>query len=370
MRAVLCSDQVEGRDALRQVVINSGLECAADDCVSLQKVMPRLVLGNVDLVLVDFGPQPEHALKAIESASAKSKVPVLAIGPSSDPQLILQAQRSGARQFLDRSHPRDELISAIEKLHLGDREQFRRGRAMVVTAAVPGVGVTTVASGLAFALAAKHPKHVALLELDADVPELALDLDMNPTHPLSQVLRDWDRMDGATLRQATLEHPAGVYLLAEPPGAIDHVDLDPAAGKQLVSLFRALHDYTVIDLGHGAMSPGAQQVVKMAQTIVVVIRLDVPCLRLTKLFLKKLERIGVSQEAIFLVANRYGQRRQLPWKKVEETLGMPVKIWLPDDPATLNLALNHGTPLVQTSRRARITRRFDQMAANLNGAVK
>ena len=41
----------------------------------------------------------------------------------------------------------------------------------------------------------------------------------------------------------------------------------------------------------------------------------------------------------------------------------------PDDPATINLGLKYGTPLVQTARRARITRRFDQLAKSLNGAA-
>jgi pilus assembly protein CpaE len=368
MRAVLCCDQAEGRDALRQVVLNTGLECGAEDCVPFKKILPRLVLGNVDLVLIDIGAYPQAAMEAIHAASLKSSVPVLAIGPSTDPNVILQAHKLGARQFLDRNHPRDELISAMETLHLADKTQYRRGKTIAVTAAVPGTGVTTVSSGLAFALGAKHPKQVALVELGADVPELSIDLDLKPTHTLTQVMSDWERMDSTTLRQAMFEHPAGVQVLADPPGELNAAVMEPAACKQIVALFKALYDYAVFDLGHGAIGPGTHQVLRAAQSVVIVVRLDVPSLRLTKLYLNKLEQIGVPQEAIYLVANRYGQRRQLPWKKAEEVLGLPVQVWVPDDPATLNLALNHGTPLVLTSRRARITRRFDQMAKSLNGA--
>src|SRR5262249_19596553 len=162
----------------------------------------------------------------------------------------------GARQFLDRSHPRDELIGAMETLHLTDKSQYRRGKTIAVTAAVPGTGVTTVSSGLAFALAAKHPKQVALVELGADIPELCLDLDLNPTHSLAQVMSDWERMDGTTLRQAMFEHTAGVQVLADPPGEVNANAMEPAACKQIVALFKALYDYTVVDLGHGAIGPG------------------------------------------------------------------------------------------------------------------
>lgn len=369
MRAVLCSDQIDGRDALRQVVLNTGLECGADDCVALKKMMPRLVLGNVDVVLVDVSMNPQAALEAIHSASLKTSAPVLAVGSGDDPNLILTALKSGARQYLDRKRPRDELIVALEKLHLADKTSYRRGKTIVVTAAVPGTGVTTVSSGLAFAMADKHPRQVALVELGSDIPELALNLDLQPTHTLSQAMRDWDRIDSSTLRQAMLDHPAGVQVLVDPPGQPHAATMEPAACKQVVALLKAMFDYTVVDLGHGAIGAATHQVLALAQAVVLVIRLDVPSLRLTKMYLTKLDELGVPQESIFLVANRYGQRRQLPWRKAEDTLGMPVQVWLPDDPATLNHALNHGTPLVTASRRARITRRFDQMAKSLNGAV-
>jgi Flp pilus assembly CpaE family ATPase len=70
------------------------------------------------------------------------------------------------------------------------------------------------------------------------------------------------------------------------------------------------------------------------------------------------------------VANRYGQRRQVAWKQAEQSLGMPFPDWIPDDPASLNEALNQGKPLVQAARRAAITKRFDQLAQHLNGQAK
>ena len=154
-------------------------------------------------------------------------------------------------------------------------------------------------------------------------------------------------------------------ILADPPGTLRSTTIEPAACKQVIALMRALHEYSIVDLGHGALDSASQFAIRMADTIVVVFRLDVPSLRLTRVYLKKLAEIGVAEDRIFLVANRYGQRRQLPWKKAEESLGLPVRIWLPDDPATLNTALNHGAPLVEIAGRARITRRFEQMAKGI-----
>src|SRR5258708_37833216 len=114
----------EGRDALRSVVLNTGLECSAEDCVPFKKILPRLVLGNVDVVLIDIGAFPQAAMEAIHAASLKSSVPVLAIGSSADSNLILQAHKSGARQFLDRSQPPDELISAMAMPNLRAKGEY------------------------------------------------------------------------------------------------------------------------------------------------------------------------------------------------------------------------------------------------------
>jgi Flp pilus assembly CpaE family ATPase len=47
-----------------------------------------------------------------------------------------------------------------------------------------------------------------------------------------------------------------------------------------------------------------------------------------------------------LVANRTGQTKELPIAQAEEALGMPIAHRLPDDPSSVNEAMNLGVPLV------------------------
>jgi pilus assembly protein CpaE len=107
----------------------------------------------------------------------------------------------------------------------------------------------------------------------------------------------------------------------------------------------------------------------MSENVVVVLRLDVPSLRLTRQFVRRLTEQGVVRDKMRLVANRHGQRQQISRKKAEEVIGVAIPEWVPDDPATLNQALNHGLPLLSTARRAAITVSFDTLATKLNGKV-
>jgi pilus assembly protein CpaE len=228
--------------------------------------------------------------------------------------------------------------------------------------------VTTVSSGIAFALAAAHPGEVALAELGIGVPELALDLDLQPQHTVADLVRDWDRMDATIIRQAMVQHSAGVQVLAHSPDACEPLSIPPAAMQQTVLLLRHLYSYSVLDLGH-ALNDATSAALRLADKVVVVVRLDVPSLRLAHQFRRQLLERGIPESKVVAVANRYGQRHQVPASQVETALGAKVDFWVPDDPGTLNHALNHGKPLIQTARRARITRRIDQLAKHVNGRV-
>jgi pilus assembly protein CpaE len=239
---------------------------------------------------------------------------------------------------------------------------------VAVISAHPGAGVTTLATNLAFALADKYPGRVALAELGAGVPELALDLDLRPGHTAEELVSDWERMDSRMLRQTLAEHPGGVQILACAPEALAPVMLPQQAMRRTIVLLRSLFDHTILDLGY-SLSASALEAMSLAEAVVVVVRLDIPSLRLGRRFLRQLAERGVPERKLQLAGNRYGQRGQLGWKNIEKALGASVLVWLPDDSAAVNEALNNGKPLVHTARRAKITRRIAQLAEHLNGSA-
>ena len=370
MNAIFTCEKTEDRDTYRQTLINSGVECGANDAVLYGDFFARFNRGGADLVIVLMGNNPQESLKLVQEVHEKNTLPILVVGPSHDAQLIMQSMKAGAREYLDIDQLRDGLHKALEKLRNSNSIQFRRGRSFVVTGANPGVGVTTVASGLAFALGKEHPKDVILGELGSAIPELALDLELHPTISVTQLLRDWNRVDSTTIRKAALEHAGGIHVLADNP-TFDAIPAFAAgAGKQLISLVRTMYEYSIFDIGHGMQSTLAQEAARNADRVVLVVRLDVPSLRLAHDYLIHLANMGISPHNTTVVANKYGQSQQVGWQKVEEAIGVKVDMWLPDDPSTVNYALNLGLSLPQASSWAKIIRRFGELAHQLNGKVK
>jgi pilus assembly protein CpaE len=366
MRVVVASENAGQREQLRPQLLGAGLECGGADCVPYSELEARLAHAGADLVVVHIGADPASAWPIIAKTAARVAAPVLAVGPTSDAQFVIQALRGGAREYLDEGKLREDLPTALEKLRQSGAIKFKVGRTLAVTAVCPGSGVTTVAVNLAFALADTNPKQVVLAELATDVPSLALSLDLQPRHSAAELVRDWSRTDATMLRQSLAEHAAGVQVLAHAPETLSAAPVEPPAMRHLALLLRTLFDWTVLDLGHSAHA-AAVEAMQLAEAVVVVTRLDVPALRLTRRYLNVLVDRGIVKERLRPVANFYGQRHQLGWKQAQDSLGMPIAAWLPDDPASLNQALNQGKPVVQMARGAKLSKKIHELAQQLNG---
>jgi pilus assembly protein CpaE len=370
MRVVLASEDSEHFEQLRQLAQGVGLECSAEDCVSHEGLRYRLAQSpRPDLVVVLTDPDEQKAQPAIEYAAAHGGVPVLAAGKSTDAQWHVQAVHSGARQYLNRDRLKDELTAAVDRLQREGAVKGRRGHSLAVTSVRPGMGVTTVATGVAFALGATAPGKVLLAEVGSGVPELALDLDLEVRHSVGELVKNWERSDARMVRQSVVEHPAGVCVLTHTPETLAPVVMDPTVMRHLAVLFRTLYDFAVLDLGHSGFG-AALEAMKLSEVVVVVVEPTVPAMRMTLRYLGQLDQAGIAAGKVRLVANRYGQSGQVDWRKAEETLGRPVTEWVPEDPGTVNQAINEGRPLIQMARRAKITKTFDKLAQLLTAPAK
>jgi pilus assembly protein CpaE len=366
MRVVVGQEAAGGAEPVRQVLLGLGLECSATDVVPFTDLPVRLSQGPVDLVLLRIGTDRDAAFRAIQQAAGQTGAPVFAFGPVSDVGHVLQASRSGAREYLDESRLGDDLQAALDKLRQNSTVKRSQGLVVAVASATPGSGVSTVAANLAFTWADKNPQKVALLEMGQEAADLALSLDLQPVHTVADVAENWQRMDATLLRQSMAVHPDGVCVLAQKPETLLAGPIEVPAIRKTIILLRSMFDKAVLDLGH-TLTEEHFEAMKLSDRVALVVRLDVPALRHARQLLKQLSRRGIPDDRIRLVANRYGQTGQLSWGKAEEALGSKFTNYLPDDCAKLNKALNSGRPVVRLAPFSSITRRFYKLAGQLNG---
>ncbi len=138
----------------------------------------------------------------------------------------------------------------------------------------------------------------------------------------------------------------------------------------MIGLLKATFTHLVLDLSKG-YSPFDLVALEMANHILLVTQLDLPCLRnVVRLMMSFNEMEGIG-EKIKIVINRAGlDTGHISVKKAEETIGKEIFWQLPNEYRTMIEARNNGVPLIEQAPKAAITQSIAGLAAALFNETK
>jgi pilus assembly protein CpaE len=217
------------------------------------------------------------------------------------------------------------------------------GRCVAVHAAKGGVGSTTVALALAWALAHRHGAAgdgaagdgateggVVLVDFTTVGAGVRGVLEVAPPYDLGDVAARADRIDGAYLQSVLYPHPDGVALLASAVAPAEAPPLSSTAAARVLRLLRETHAFVVVDTDHH-LADATLAALDAADRILLVTQLDIPTLRGTQQALALFARLGYPDGKVLLVGNRAGSRARLAQADAERALGRRLDVLLPND---------------------------------------
>src|SRR3984893_9212031 len=245
LSVVIIAQDSEQRAVLQVLVEGTSVARVVETCASYPAVVSDPVLRRVqsahpEVVLVDV-PSDHHALalRAIEVIHQEmSGAAVFAVGSMAQPQIIVSAMRSGAREFIERPTTTTDLLEAFVRLTTAQRKVDREGlrvRVFTVVNAKGGSGATTVAVNLALALQAAH-SHTALVDI-APLGHAALHMNLKPPFSVADAIRNLHRLDHSLLEGFMTRHEGGLQVLAGPG--------TPVLGEPSTAEFARLFDMLV-----------------------------------------------------------------------------------------------------------------------------
>jgi len=220
----------------------------------------------------------------------------------------------------------------------GGQSQVRGGRVVTVFSAKGGCGKTTLATNLAAALADSKKGSVALLDLDLAFGDVAIALQLFPSHTIADAVPIGEDLDGPALLSLLTPHRSGLQALVAPmePSAADTIDT--ALVVHIVDLLKAEFDYVVIDTPP-ALDDNVLAAFDRSDVVALLATLDIPALKNLKLTLETLDLIGFSRDRLKIVLNRSDSKVGLALAEVEKTLKAPIVAQIPssrDVPASTN----------------------------------
>src|SRR5512146_158680 len=210
---ILASDD-EQRSVLQVLVDGTNVARTVHSCptfpVAATDPLLRRIQGvSPDVLLVDIpNDNASAAIRAIETLRAEvTTAAVFAVGSMSQPQVIVNAMRSGAREFMERPTSTTALLEAFVRLTAAQRKSktdAQRGRVFTVINAKGGNGATTIAVNTALALQATTG-NVALVDL-APLGHAALHLNRRPSFSVLDAIHNLHRLDDSLLDTFMAQH--------------------------------------------------------------------------------------------------------------------------------------------------------------------
>ena len=350
---------VDGTSVARTVHTCASFPVAASDPVTR-----RVRAANPDVTLVDIpADNPTLALRAIELLHQEmNEAAIFAIGNLNQPQVIVNAMRAGAREFIERPTTTTDLLEAFVRLTTAQRrgrQEGVRGKIFSVINAKGGNGATTVAVNLALALQSAHSQ-TALVD-GAPLGHAALHLNLKPVFTAADATRNLYRMDASLLESFMTRHGSGLQLLA---GTNVPATVDPSTADfvrlfdMLVTHFR----YVVVDAS-SRFDAASRLIASLSETVLLVACSDVASLWSAARVQQYLAETG-SPDRVRLVLNRFRKVPGFSEADAEAAVGAKLLWRIPNQYFAISGAIDRGTP-VMDQRTSEIARCFSGLAQEL-----
>ena len=314
------------------------------------------------VVLVPVSAQAPQNFGYIYNVTAAGGV-VVVVSQTKDPDLILRAMRSGAREFVLDSD-QDEIQMAV-RAQAVSLEAQPDGSVITVFAAKGGVGATMIATNLAGALQ-QAGQRVCIVDLDLHLGDVVSFMDISGSYSISDLLSNLARLDRDLLDTSITKHSSGVAVLAQSGKMEESEHIAPADIAKLIGVLRQNYDRVIIDgvRGFDEMSLAA---LDASQTLLMVLTQDVPAVRNAQRSLELFGRLGYDQQKIKVVLNRYQKASKITLDVVADTLKLPVAHTISNDFVSIIDAINRGVLLSEAAPRAKLTQDIAGLVSVVSG---
>jgi pilus assembly protein CpaE len=373
LRLAIVDPNDQSRESLKTMLLGMDIVWLDAECSRYEFFADVVEQSKPDAALIALDSSPDRAIMLMDKLRLNSPdCAMLAVSKSTDGQLILKTMRAGAKEFIPLPVEVEELHVALERVlqsKYGGTDGRTRGcRMIAIAGATGGVGCTSIAVNIGCNLAMRPENSVALVDLDLALGDADVFLDSIPDYSLVDVTENVARLDFQLLRKSLTKHSSGLYLLPRPVQLQDLELITPDSLRKVFGLLRASFSHVVIDLSK-SFSQVDLTALELSNEIILMVQLDLPCLRNMVRLLMSLQQMESIREKVKVVVNRVGlESGQISLKKARETIGREVFFQVPNDYRTMVEMRNNGQPLIEQAPKAAITLAVQQLTDLLVGA--
>src|SRR5689334_22567634 len=221
---------------------------------------PRILL--VDITDADL---PLSAVNELAEV-CEPGVAVIAIGDRNDVGLFRELVSHGVTDYLVKPITVSLLQKSLSLLtdNAGSsRQTSRLGRLIAVTGTRGGVGSTLAACNIAWCIAQRRKRRVALVDLDLQFGNAALTLDLEPSHGLRDALEHSNRIDALFIDRSMVKKSDTLFVLSGEESLSETILIDYTSIDIMLRELRSKFHFVIVDLPR-QINPCTQHILQSA----------------------------------------------------------------------------------------------------------
>ena len=292
---------------------------------------------------------------------------VVVIGNENDEAPYRELVRRGVSDYVVGPVDTLDVVRSICGL-FSAAEEVAVGRMIAIVGAKGGVGASTVAHNVAWAIARDLSLDSVVIDLDLAFGTAGLDFNKDPLQGIANAVFAAERPDTAFIERLLAKCTDHLSLLAA-PATLDRVyDFGEQAFDAIFDTLRMTTPCIVLDIPH-QWSGWTRRALIGADDILIVAEPDLANLRNTKNMLNMLKTSRPNDRAPLYCLSQVGmpKRPEITPREFADAIESPPIASIPFDPRMFGTAANNGQMIAEISAGHRASKMFVQIAQQMTG---
>jgi pilus assembly protein CpaE len=292
---------------------------------------------------------------------------VVVIGTANDSAPYRELVRRGVSDYVIGPVNALDVVRSICSLFSAS-EAMPVGRIIAVVGAKGGVGASTVAHNVAWAIARDLSLDSVVIDLDLAFGTASLDYNQDPLQGIANAVFSPDRLDTAVMDRLLAKCTDNLSLLAAPASLERVYDFGADAFDSIFDTLRMTTPCIVLDIPH-QWSGWTKRILVGADDILVVAEPDLANMRNTKNMLNMLKTSRPNDRPPLYCLNqvRMPKRPEINASEFAKAIESPPIAAIPFDSRMFGTAANNGQMIAEIAAGHRTTEMFLQIAQRLTG---
>jgi pilus assembly protein CpaE len=295
---------------------------------------------------------------------------VIVIGHVNDVILYRELMKNGVSEYLVAPITSFQFIEAVAGLY-NDPKAAPLGRLVAFVGAKGGVGSSTLAHNVAWAISQKLDIETVITDLDLSFGTAALNFNQDGGGGFHEALGAPERVDGTLIDRLMTKLGNKLSLLNGPGGIDREISIDAHAIETVLNVVRHTAPMIIVDVPN-LWAPWVKYTLLNADEVVITATPELPALRNAKNLVDMLKLGRPNDKPPILVLNQVGvpKRPEISVADFSKALGLTPTVIIPHDPQSFGQAQGNGQMVSEVAPKAKATEQLFELAERLSGKAK